>query len=281
MQRVQRRTGDGGVKIVLPPHKNAFMKKMPLLILLAAISASLPGGPIGADEPAVETSVAPIPVIDGPLAEAFRLIEGGQTGPARIRIRQWMQTNGDDARALFLFGLSYHHERRYAASTEWLTRAADATPCYPPAAHFLGWSNYYLGDTVAATEAFTRHLQLTPDEGDSHYGLGLLALDAGELETAELHFDRAVELQRDQPDRIAGVSKAMVRLAEIDALRGDRPAARARLEAAVAIDPDRHEGWHRLARCCRRLGDHDAADVAERQRDAAIERTTPRQGFPE
>jgi Tfp pilus assembly protein PilF len=257
------------------------MMRLSLFILLTCMSAPPSGGATPAPEPAQDEATQPIPVIDGQLAEACRLIEQDQTGPARIRIRQWMQANGDDARALFLFGLSYHRERRYAASTEWLSQAVDATPTYPPAAHFLGWSNYYLGDTAAADEAFRLHLRMTPTEGDTFYGLGLLALDAGELEEAQQRFNRAIELQQEQPDRIAGVSKAMVRLAEIDTLRGDRRAARAQLEAAVAVDPDRHEGWHRLARCCRRLGDHDAADHAERQRDAAIERTQPRQGFPE
>ena len=257
------------------------MMSLSLFILLSCLCAPPSGEAAPAPEQTPDTTKQPIPVIDGQLAEAFRLIEQDQTGPARIRIRQWMQANGDDARALFLFGLSYHRERRYAASTEWLARAVDAKPTYPPAAHFLGWSNYYLGDSTAATEAFRRHLQLTPDEGDTFYGLGLLALDAGELEEARDRFNRAIELQQEQPNRIAGVSKAMVRLAEIDTLLGDRRAARAQLEAAVAVDPDRHEGWHRLARCCRRLGDHDAADHAELQRDAAIERTQPRRGFPE
>ncbi len=260
------------------------MMKLSLIILLACMT-TLPGGSdddaTPGPTPTPTTASQPVPVIDGALAEAFRLIEQDQTGPARIRLRQWMELNGEDARALFLFGLSYHRERRYAASTRWLEQAAQATPNYPPAAHFLGWSNYYLGNTDDAEQAFRLHLQLTPDEGDSFYALGLLALDAGRLTDAERRFDRAIELQQMQTDRVAGVSKAMVRLAEIDMLRGNRVAARAHLEEAVAIDPDRHEGWHRLARCCRRLGDMEAARHAELQRDEALQRVQPKKGFPE
>ncbi len=222
-----------------------------------------------------------IPAIEGELAVAYRLIEEGDAGPARIRLRGWMDTHGEDARAFFLFGLAYHSQRRYARSTEWFRRSLDATPVYPPSAHFLGWSSYYLGDVETSTEAFSRHLEMTPGEGDSHYGLGLLALDAGDLEQAEARFNDARRFQLDQPDRIDGVSKALVRLAELDELQGNRNAARVHLEEAVRIDQDRVEAWHRLARCCRRLGDEAAAINAEQQHEAALRRTKPRAGFPE
>ena len=215
------------------------MTNLSLLILMACLNTAGTAPPEA--NPTGPPSRPSTPVIEGALADAFRLIEQEQTGPARIRLRKWMELNGEDSRALFLFGLSYHRERRYAASTQWLEQAVDATPNYPPAAHFLGWSNYYLGNTDAAEQAFRLHLKMTPDEGDTFYGLGLLALDAGDLTAAEDRFEQAIELQRDRPDRIAGVSKSMVRLAEIDVLRGDRAAARTQLEAAVAVDPDRHE----------------------------------------
>jgi tetratricopeptide (TPR) repeat protein len=234
-----------------------------------------------AGPPAAQAGQFAVAPLAGELAHVYRLIERGDTGPARIRIRNWMDTNGEDAQALFLFGLAYHHERRYATSSAWFEQSLHATPAYPPAAHFLGWSAYYLGDSTTSSEAFRLHLSMSPDEGDSHYGLGLLALDAGELDTAHQCFTRAIELQHQQPDRIDGISKAMVRLAELEALHGNRIAARAHLEQAVAIDPDRIEGWHRLSRCCRRLGDDEAAAEAERQHAIAIQRVRPRGGFPE
>ncbi|MCH2148891.1 MAG: tetratricopeptide repeat protein [Phycisphaerales bacterium] len=245
--------------------------------------------PLGCGDPAATpsspapTSSAPVtvPPIEGELAQSYRLIQQGDAGPARIRIRKWMEANGEDARAMFLFGLAYHHERRYAMSSTWFTRALDATPTYPPAAHFLGWSAYYLGDSDASRNAFMLHVNMSPDEGDSHYGLGLLALDAGELEAARASFMRSIELQRLHEDRADGVSKALVRIAELDELQDNRRGARSHLEQAVAVDPDRIEGWHRLARCCRRLGDHDAAAEAERQYAIALERVQPRGGFPE
>jgi len=249
-----------------------------LLMLLQGCEGPAPENVTGSrgQEPGIE-----IPAIDGELAVAYGLIQEGDAGPARIRLRGWMDVHGEDARALFLFGLAYHSQRRYARSAEWFGRSMESTPQYPPSAHFLGWSSYYLGDVETSTEAFSRHLEMTPGEGDSHYGLGLLALDAGDLEQAEARFNDARRLQLDQPDRIDGVSKALVRLAELDELLGDRTAARVHLEEAVEIDPDRVEAWHRLARCCRRLGDEAAALEAEEQHEAALGRTKPRMGFPE
>ena len=241
------------------------------------------GDPAPAPSSPAPTSSAQItvPPIEGELAHAYRLIQEGDTGPARIRIRKWMEANDEDARALFLFGLSYHHERRYAMSSTWFAQALNAAPTYPPAAHFLGWSAYYLGDSTASQNAFMLHLNMSPDEGDSHYGLGLLALDAGALEAARDSFTRSIELQRLHADRADSVSKALVRIAELDELQNNRHDARSHLEQAVAVDPDRIEGWHRLARCCRRLGDDDAAAEAERQYAIALERVQPRGGFPE
>lgn len=260
------------------PMKSVVVAGVILLLLLQGCEWSTPESAAGAKAPG---AVLEIPPIKGELAGIHRLIEDGDTGPARIRLRRWMDTHGEDARALFLFGLAYHSERRYARSAEWFQRSLESTPVYPPAAHFLGWSNYYLGNVHTSSEAFRRHLEMTPGEGDSHYGLGLLALDAGNLVEAEVHFNEALELQQEQLDRGDGVSKALVRLAELDELHGNRDAARLHLEDAVRIDPDRVEAWHRLARCCRRQGDEAAAVEAEQRHAEAVRRSRPRTGFPE
>ena len=266
------------------PRRAAFQPMKPaitsmlLLLLLQGCQGPAPEEASGNE---TQDAGIEIPAIDGDLAVAYRLIEEGDFGPARIRLRGWMDTHGEDARALFLFGLAYHSQRRYARSAEWFRRSLNATPVYPPSAHFLGWSSYYLGDVDTSIKAFGRHIEMTPGEGDSYYGLGLLALDAGDLEEAEARFNDARRLQLDQPDRIDGVSKALVRLAELDELQGNRNAARLHLEEAVKVDPDRVEAWHRLARCCRRMGDESAAVNAEQQHAAALRRNTPRAGFPE
>ena len=152
----------------------------------------LPPGCDSADAPDgdhAKTS-AEVPPIKGELAAAFRLIQRGDPGPSRIRLRQWMDANGDDSRALFLFGLAYHHERLYARSLDWFTQSTQASPAYPPAWHFLGWSAYYLGRPDVSETAFRRHLSLNPEEGDSIYGIGLVMLDAGRLQEADLEVRR-------------------------------------------------------------------------------------------
>ena len=235
----------------------------------------------GSDQVATATRQVDVPPISGELATSFRLIEQGDTGPARIRLRQWMELNGEDARALFLFGLAYHHERLYARSAEWFTRSIEAEPVFPPASHFLGWSEYYLGRPGESEAAFRNHILMTPGEGDSSYGLGLIKLDEGQLDEAEAFFQQAVTLQRNHTDRIDGVSKSLVRLAEIDELRGNDAQARERLQEAVSLFPDHYEAWYRLAKVRRRLGDEEGAIEAERTHQQVRQRVRPEAGFPE
>ena len=49
----------------------------------------------------------------GDLVTFYRLIQSRQTGPARVRIRKHLILHPDDGQAEFLFGLSYHREKRY------------------------------------------------------------------------------------------------------------------------------------------------------------------------
>ena len=164
---------------------------------------------------------APVPAMTGELVEHYNLILAGQYGPARVRLRQRIDTAPGDGRAHFLMGLAHHHERAYSKAVPWFERALAADPPYPPAAHFLGWAFYHAGDANKSQAAFERHLQLDPNEGDTHFGLGVLALERGDLDDADAFFENAIALQRSNPDRRGGVAKSLARRSEVLEQRGD------------------------------------------------------------
>lgn len=222
----------------------------------------------------------PTPPLDTTLSAHFALIEEGQSGPARVRIRRYMEAEGWTARPLFLMGLSYHSERRYAKAAEWFEQSIAAADIYPPAHHFLGWARYYLGQPQGAAEAFRGHLLTTPGEGDSHFGLGLVAIEAGDLVEAERRFNAAINLQGGD-DRSSGRAKAMARLADVMAARGRWAEAERLLRRGLELDGDLYEAWYRQATALRRLGRDAEADDAMDQFVATRQRLRPDLGFPE
>ena len=127
----------------------------------AVLAAVLATGSAGCDRPAPETPAAPPPpaavtpppdaaapteALTAPLSDHFRLIEQQRTGAARVRLRKHLNRNPDDGRAAFLFGLSYHREKRYALARPWFEQAIEHAPEYDPAWYFFGWALYYLGE---------------------------------------------------------------------------------------------------------------------------------------
>lgn len=218
-------------------------------------------------KPSMEHQAVDIPPLQDELATIFRLIEQDQTGSARIRLRNWMQANGEDARALFLFGLAYQREKRYAPAADWYDKATLAQPVYPPTWHFLGWSRYYLGQPRPSEAAFRHHLHLTPGESDSAYGLGLVMLDDGRLLEAEAFFQQSIDQLGGQEDRREDLAKGLFRLAQVQELRDNDVEARRLLEQSVATNDRIEEAWFRLIRVCHRLGDEPAARVAQARHD--------------
>jgi len=217
---------------------------------------------------------APKPVHTPPLTEAqsthYALIQAGETGPARIRIRQRMAGGDQDSRWLFLMGLAHHWDRHYARAAEWLARAEAAEPRYPPASHFLGWALYHGGHAPESRAAFERHLEMVPTEGDSHFALGVLAIERGDWSAADAALRSAIAHQEDDPGRAGGVAKAMARRSEVVEQRdGDLNGAVTLLAQAVARDPDLYEAHFRLARLLRRLGRELAAEAADEAGRAA------------
>ena len=216
------------------------------------------------------------PALDESLSGHFRLIEDERSGPARVRIRQWLNDHPQDARGEFLMGLSYHQEKRYGRALEWFNQAIEHAPVYPPAWHFQGWANYYLGNANTSRLAFEAHLRLDPSEGDSHFALGLLAIEDWDLDQAELHFKKAIELQSNQPSRIKGVSKAKARLSEVLEHRdGDIEQATMLLTESVELHPDHYEAWYRLSRLLEMQGRIEEAESALEQFQMAKARVRP------
>jgi len=218
--------------------------------------------------------------MSGALAGHYELILAGQPGPARVRLRQFLDAEGDDGRALFLMGLSHHRERAYPKAVPWFERAMAATPPYPPAAHFLGWAHYHNGNATASRAAFEQHLRLDPNEGDTHFGLGVLALERGDLDEADARLARALDLQRRRPDRPLGVAKVLARRSEVLEQRGDVMGAIELLGEALAIDRDLYEAHFLHARLLHRAGRVAEAAKAEAAAHAAQVRVESADGRP-
>ena len=192
----------------------------------------------------------------------YLLISDGNTGSARVRLRQYMDDHGESSQPLFLMGLSYHSDKRYVKAVQWLEKSAsngDLSLAYPPTWHFLGWSQYYLGNIEKSKEAFNHYLLLNPSEGDSLFGLGLLAMEVGELNEAATLFQRSIDTQDDRP---VGQAKSMVRLADVHVQQGNRFKAIPLYREALKLDSDLYEAWYHLATTLKREGHQEASNAA-------------------
>jgi tetratricopeptide (TPR) repeat protein len=236
-----------------------------------------PIGPI----PIAEEAGRPLPPLEPPLSDHFQLIRNGRPDVARVRIRKHMRQHPDDGRAHFLFGLSYHREKRYDLARKSFDEAARLAPDYHATHYFQGWALYYLGEPEAARDSFERHLEFQPREGDSHFGLGLIALDMDDLDEAERRLRTAIVLSDATAGRIKEHSKSRARLADVLIRRGRYEEARTELERATELHPDHYEAFYKLFRVCKRLGDDAAAERAQTEFLAARERVHPGTSFPE
>jgi len=202
------------------------------------------------------------PALDEDLAAIFAMIADRACGPARIRLRRLLDEGDVRPETTFLFGLSYHRQRRYGTAEPFLDEASMMSPVYPPTWHFLGWSRWYLGDVDGAVEAWQFHARLDPSEGDTRFALGLAAMERGDVDHATESFHEAIALQKQRTNRADGVAKAQIRLAELAAERGDLQTARELMERALKTTPGYWEGHYRLSIISRQLGDDVAADSA-------------------
>lgn len=230
------------------------------------------------EPPAVATESAPL---RDQLVEHFVLIQQRETGGARVRLRKILNRDPDDGQAAFLFGLSYHREKRYALARPWFEQAIEHAPDYQPTYYFLGWCLYYLGDTAASGEAFQQHQRFNPNEADTHFALGLLDLDADRLDAAEQRFRHTIALLKSAEDRAKDLSKAHARLADVMIRRGEFESAKVELKLATNLYEDHYEAHYKLFRVLTRLGELEAALEAQHAFLDARQRVHPTTSFPE
>ncbi len=216
--------------------------------------------------------------LDSALETHFLLIRDGHSGSARVRLRQFMDQNGDSSGALFLMGLSYHQDQQYSKAVEWFNKGVSSQKrdIYPPIWHFLGWSTFYLGELEQSKRAFENHLELQPDEGDSLFGLGLIAIEEGELMEAQQLFVRSIQVA---PKGSPVEAKATARWADVSSEFGDWQKAIALYQDALKLNPDLYEAWYRLSRVLHRTGQEEAANEALQEFVLARQRVRPEFDF--
>ena len=215
---------------------------------------------------------AKTPTLAKELSPHYELIQKGQFGAARVRIRQLLDQNPDTSGALFLMGLSYQKEKQYAKAVDWFTKSTKATSAYTPAWHFLGWSHFYLGQVPQSKQAFLRFLDLEAGEPDTLFGLGLVALEEAKFRDAEMYFNSAIESAQATNEIQA---KAKARLADVYVERDDWLDAERLYQMALMQNPDMYEAWYRLAQVHRRLGNIAGAIKADEQYKLARNRVRP------
>jgi tetratricopeptide (TPR) repeat protein len=211
--------------------------------------------------------------LDSALKTHVALIQEGNTGSARVRLRQYMDAAGETSQPLFLMGLSYHHDKKYALAVNWFTRAAEANgPAYPHTRHFLGWSHFYVGNIGESKANFQNYIAWKKDEPDSLFALGLIAMEEGEFAQAEELLRRAIVAGA---SNVAIQAKAKARLADVLAEDGKWNEAIALYKEAVQQNPDLYEAWHRLRFALLRTGKEEEAILATQQRERARKRVRP------
>jgi tetratricopeptide (TPR) repeat protein len=216
------------------------------------------------------------------LSAIFRLIRDRQTGPARVRLRQHITANPADGKAHFLFGLTYHREKKYGEARTWFEQARQLEPGYNATHYFLGWTLYWLGELPASKASFQEFLSRQPGEYDSTFALGLIALDDDDLAQAQRLFKQAIALQMTaKPDDLAALSRARARLGEVYERQDRLAEAREELEASVQLYPDHYEALYKLYRVLVRLGETDKAQEIHRQYLATRDRLKPGTSFPD
>jgi tetratricopeptide (TPR) repeat protein len=206
---------------------------------------------------------------------ARRLMQSGRFDLAEAALRTVLAEKPTSDRAKFFLAVSIAKQKRYGEARPLYEEAQASARRFPEETHldhFLGWTQYYLGDPAAARESFLRHAESVPAEGDSAFALGLIALDADDRADAERWFTEAIRRQQDEPALAREVAKAHARLGDVR-WRDDRiDEAVESWRQCVAMWPDHHEAWSKLARAYARLGREADAAMATRQWEAALAR---------
>lgn len=244
-------------------NQNYLTYKSVLMVLLLMVTACKQQQPEQAEQEKLVSG----------LKTQYDLINEGNTGSARVRLRQYMVKHGETSQPLFLMGLSYHNDKQYSKAIEWFTKSIESNgDTYSLVWHFMGWSHYYLGESEASKKSFDTFLQTENGEPDTMFALGLIAMEGGDFKEAKSIFLLVIS------SPIANTSiqaKAKARLADVYVELGDRQHAIVLYQEAVKQNPNLYEAWHRLATTLQRVGKNAQASIALHECTLARNRVRP------
>ena len=226
-----------------------------------------------------------------PLDRVRASLRAGDFAAAEQVARRWAGAEPANLRATFHVGLALHKQKRHAEALTFLERADAAPdgsfPESPHVPHYLGWCRYYLGDLAGARAALEEHAAAFPEYDDTQFALGLVAFDLDQVDESERRFRLALELLgRAHGDAAPATAreraKCLARLGDVALRRGDLKSAERDARAAVALWPDHHEAWAKLARVLDRQGKAVEAAAARAEQQAALARiaTAPGKAVP-
>jgi tetratricopeptide (TPR) repeat protein len=211
---------------------------------------------------------AAVPRLDPGLTDAFRAVRAGRFDDG-IRAAQVYLAGpgpGHPGQAQFVIGLAYHQQKLYQRADEHFARGLELEPGYVTARFFRGFALLNLGRLDESRRELEAFAAQAPPDSEAHFGLGLVAIEQDRPDDAEREIGRAIAIARVKADA-GDLARYHARLADV-LVRLDRlPAARASLEASIALVPDHFEVWHKLARVLRRQGDAAGADRAQARSD--------------
>jgi tetratricopeptide (TPR) repeat protein len=216
-------------------------------------------------------------IIKDDLKPMASMIQGNQSGPARVRLHRYLEQHPSDAQALFLFALSYHREQKYGQARAYFEQSIAADPQFPTSHYFYAWAMYYLGELDISRKSFDEFLKFKPTEADAWFGLGVIDLDEDKLEAAERDLQKSIALaqaEKPRPDS-RQMSKGHARLADVYERQDRVYEAKSELIKATQLYPDHYEAFYKLSRILTRLGESEAAEEAHQQFLAAKERVRP------
>ena len=249
-----------------------------LLVLLAgcgeASQAPKPSVP-AVDAAAVGVAAPEASSDDFRIDAARKLMQSGRFDLAEAALRTVLSEKPDSDRAKFFLAVSIAKQKRYGEARSLYEEVLVTGRSFPEdrhVEHFLGWTLYYLAEPDAARERFLAHVEAVPEEGDSAFALGLIALDADDRPEAERWLAEAIRRQEGEPALAREVAKAHARLGDLRWREERLDEAVKHWRTCVALWPDHHEAWSKLARAYARLGRDADAAMASRQWEAALAR---------
>jgi len=150
--------------------------------------------------------------------EANRLLEVGDIEAASVPLAKLLESDPDDADALYLRGRKQLLEGRQDAARESFERATTLRPDLMPAHYEL--ARYYdrQDDYLPAIDRYRTFLRLAPDSAEGHNNLGLLLFKCQRIEEAVACWVRAIELRPEFAE--AHFNLAIAKLCEGDLASG-------------------------------------------------------------